>query len=119
VQSPLPNEAKSKGRHSFEISCIATQYFETELCQTLPPFIHARSTLKCCDCAHESVTFEPFWAISVPIPTATKSTATTGSYARSRLASSGEENASANIKLKDCLDLFVKGRQTITVITVE
>ena len=27
-----------------------------------------RSTLKCDDCGHESVTFEPFWAISVPIP---------------------------------------------------
>jgi len=27
-----------------------------------------RSTLKCRECGHESVTFEPFWDISLPIP---------------------------------------------------
>ena len=30
-----------------------------------------RSTLKCTTCHNESVTFEPFWVISVPIPKAT------------------------------------------------
>ena len=27
-----------------------------------------RSTLKCTHCGHESVTFEPFWTVSVPVP---------------------------------------------------
>eukprot|EP00095_Tigriopus_kingsejongensis_P003504 maker-scaffold373_size192110-snap-gene-0.35 protein:Tk03504 transcript:maker-scaffold373_size192110-snap-gene-0.35-mRNA-1 annotation:"ubiquitin carboxyl-terminal hydrolase 17-like isoform x2" len=51
-----------------------------------------RSTLKCTVCSHESVTFEPFWLISVPIP----------SKGRSRTS-----NSEGTVKLQDCLDLFV------------
>ena len=56
-----------------------------------------RSTLKCTVCDHESVTFEPFWVVSLPIPTLA------GSGLRS---TRGEEQ---QVKLQDCLDLFVKG----------
>lgn len=62
-----------------------------------------RSTLKCTVCSHESVTFEPFWLISVPIP----------SKGRSR--GSAPEGT---IKLQDCLDLYVAGMQNaLTTIT--
>ncbi|TRY64028.1 hypothetical protein TCAL_05760 [Tigriopus californicus] len=51
-----------------------------------------RSTLKCTVCSHESVTFEPFWLISVPIP----------SKGRPR-----GSNSEGTVKLQDCLDLYV------------
>ena len=73
-----------------------------------------RSTLKCDDCGHESVTFEPFWAVSVPIPPGGGKSSGSGSYARSRFRSGSDANGDepTGIKLKDCLDLFVKGKCT-------
>ena len=76
----------------------------------LNPF---RSTLKCTECGYESVTFEPTWLMSLPIPTL-----------RSRMTSEGQGQqprsrySSANVQetgLHDCLDLFVKGEQTSRV----
>uniref|UniRef100_A0A0K2UC78 ubiquitinyl hydrolase 1 n=1 Tax=Lepeophtheirus salmonis TaxID=72036 RepID=A0A0K2UC78_LEPSM len=46
-----------------------------------------RSTLKCLKCNNESVTFEPFWVVSLPIPP-----------------------KSVQPKLEDCLRLFTKGK---------
>ena len=42
-----------------------------------------RSTLRCTECQHESVTFEPFWVVSVPL-------------------------AKDTVDLLECLELFVK-----------
>ena len=42
-----------------------------------------RSTLKCTECQHESVTFEPFWVVSVPL-------------------------SKDSVDLQSCLELFVK-----------
>ena len=42
-----------------------------------------RSTLKCTECEHESVTFEPFWLVSVPL-------------------------AKDSVDLHQCMELFVK-----------
>ena len=53
-----------------------------------------RSTLRCEDCSNESVTFEPFWFLSIPIPSLKTRTA---------------DSDNKNITLQDCLDLFVKG----------
>jgi ubiquitin carboxyl-terminal hydrolase 2/21 len=48
-----------------------------------------KSTLQCTVCGHCSVTFDPFWDLSLPIPTsANKST--------------------SNLRLQHCLDLFAK-----------
>ena len=44
-----------------------------------------KSTLQCTVCGHCSVTFDPFWDLSLPIP-----------------------SKSSSIKLQHCLDLFVK-----------
>ncbi len=48
-----------------------------------------RSTLKCSVCDRESVTFEPFLFVSVPIPKST--------------------DRGAEIDIKDCLDKYVQG----------
>ena len=45
-----------------------------------------KSTLQCTVCGHCSVTFDPFWDLSLPIPPSSKS----------------------NVKLHHCLDLFGK-----------
>lgn len=45
-----------------------------------------KSTLQCTVCGHCSVTFDPFWDLSLPIPSSAK----------------------GNVKLHHCLDLFVK-----------
>ena len=42
-----------------------------------------RSTLRCTECQHESVTFEPFWIVSVPL-------------------------AKDTIDIQECMELFVK-----------
>jgi len=44
-----------------------------------------KSTLRCSDCSHESVTFEPFWDLSLGIP-----------------------SRSGEVSLTDCLDSFTK-----------
>ena len=44
-----------------------------------------KSSLKCSVCSHTSVTFDPFWDLSLPIP-----------------------NKSGTVKLNQCLDLFTK-----------
>ena len=43
-----------------------------------------RSTLKCSECDHESVTFEPFWLVSLPL-------------------------SKECVDLHQCMELFVKG----------
>ena len=48
-----------------------------------------KSTLQCTVCGHCSVTFDPFWDLSLPIPASGKS-------------------IMSNIKLQQCLELFVK-----------
>lgn len=63
-----------------------------------------RSTLKCTVCSNESVTFEPFWVISLPIP---PSAAKNKGY--------GAENT---VRLEDCMDLFVKGIKVCTHIAL-
>ena len=59
-----------------------------------------KSTLRCAECNHESVTFEPFWDLSLGIP-----------------ARSGE------VSLTECLDSFTKEEtldgDEMPVITVE
>lgn len=44
-----------------------------------------KSSLQCSYCSHTSVTFDPFWDLSLPIP-----------------------NKSGTVKLNQCLDLFTK-----------
>ena len=44
-----------------------------------------KSSLKCSHCSHTSVTFDPFWDLSLPIP-----------------------SKSQTVKLHQCLDLFTK-----------
>lgn len=58
-----------------------------------------RSTLKCTVCDHESVTFEPFWVVSLPIPPAATASRSIRGF--------GDDT----VKLQDCLDLFVKGER--------
>ena len=54
---------EEKGRQCLEVYLLKDNSFITDL--FLGQF---RSTLRCCVCNHESITFEPFWLISVPIP---------------------------------------------------
>ena len=56
------------------------------------------------------MTFEPFWAISVPIPTKNGGVGVGGYRSRFSGGGSSSDDAVANIKLRDCLDLFVKGK---------
>ena len=48
-----------------------------------------KSTLQCVQCGHCSVTFDPFWDLSLPIPSSS--------------SSSGK-----GVRLQHCLDLFAK-----------
>merc|ERR1712226_218495 len=54
---------EEKGKQCLEVYLFKDNSFITDL--FLGQF---RSTLQCCVCYHESITFEPFWLISVPIP---------------------------------------------------
>ena len=54
---------EEKGKQCLEVYLSKDNSFITDL--FLGQF---RSTLQCCVCNHESITFEPFWLISVPIP---------------------------------------------------
>ena len=45
-----------------------------------------KSTLRCSDCNHESVTFEPFWDLSLGIPT----------------------KGAGEVSLLECMDAFTK-----------
>ena len=54
---------EEKGQQCMEVYLSKDNSFITDL--FLGQF---RSTLKCSTCSNESVTFEPFWVISVPIP---------------------------------------------------
>ena len=59
-----PNlSGEEKGKHCLDVYLSKDNSFITDL--FLGQF---RSTLQCCICGHESITFEPFWLISVPIP---------------------------------------------------
>ena len=54
-----------------------------------------RSTLKCSECDHESVTFEPFWLVSLPL-------------------------SKECVDLHQCMELFVKGGfQLLDLIIME
>lgn len=75
-------DAEEKGRQCLEIYLSKDNSLITDL--YLGQF---RSTLKCMTCYHESVTFEPFWVVSVPIPI--------GKMDRDKT-------------IMDCLDLFVR-----------
>ena len=63
-----------------------------------------RSTLKCTTCHHESITFDPFWDLSVPIPGSGKSKAGSGASRYSRSTSTGP----ASCSIYDCLSEFTK-----------
>ncbi|XP_078378951.1 ubiquitin carboxyl-terminal hydrolase 2-like isoform X2 [Oculina patagonica] len=52
-----------------------------------------KSTLKCCNCGYASVTFDPFWDLSLPIP-------------RSGRRSSGADDSDINIR--DCMQSFTR-----------
>ena len=54
---------EEKGRQCLAVYLSKDDSFITDL--FLGQF---RSTLQCCVCHHQSITFEPFWLISVPIP---------------------------------------------------
>ena len=59
-----PNlSGEEKGKQCLDVYLSKDNSFITDL--FLGQF---RSTLQCCVCCHESITFEPFWLISVPIP---------------------------------------------------
>lgn len=75
--------AEEKGRECLDLYLAKDSSLVTDL--FLGQF---RSTLKCCECHHESVTFEPFWVISVPIPK--------------------EGESASSVTLNDCLNEFVK-----------
>ncbi|XP_031569756.1 ubiquitin carboxyl-terminal hydrolase 2-like isoform X2 [Actinia tenebrosa] len=53
-----------------------------------------KSTLKCTECGHKSVTFDPFWDLSLPIPR--KSSSSYSSY------------ESKSISIQNCMELFAK-----------
>jgi len=64
-----------------------------------------KSMLKCCDCGHTSVTFDPFWDLSLPIPRKYRSSSSSSSSwsgTRSSMADDGD------INLRECIQSFTK-----------
>lgn len=57
-----------------------------------------KSMLKCCSCGYTSVTFDPFWDLSLPIPRKTSSW--------SGRRSSGADDS--DISIGDCIQIFTK-----------
>lgn len=62
------------------------------------------SMLKCCTCGHTSVTFDPFWDLSLPIPRKSRHASSSPSWSVRR--SSGEDYN--EITLRDCILSFTK-----------
>ena len=60
-------------------NCLLNQYFDEVMPGKAFIFLFSlfltdlfvgqlKSMLKCCDCEHTSITFDPFWDLSLPIP---------------------------------------------------
>ncbi|KAJ7378237.1 Ubiquitin carboxyl-terminal hydrolase 2 [Desmophyllum pertusum] len=63
-----------------------------------------KSMLKCCNCGYTSVTFDPFWDLSLPIPRKFSSSSSSSSWSGRR--SSGADDSDTNIR--DCILSFTR-----------
>uniref|UniRef100_A0ABM0M5K7 ubiquitinyl hydrolase 1 n=1 Tax=Saccoglossus kowalevskii TaxID=10224 RepID=A0ABM0M5K7_SACKO len=104
------NKVLRKPRYNEEISDDLTdmekareawnRYTSRENSRIVDIFVgQLKSTLQCTVCRHCSVTFDPFWDLSLPIPKASKNSTYNYSY-----SSSYDDE----ISLKDCFKLFTK-----------
>lgn len=61
-----------------------------------------KSMLKCCDCGHTSITFDPFWDLSLPIPRKSRS------WSSSSIATRSSMTDDDDINLIECIQSFTK-----------
>ena len=68
-----------------------------------------RSELTCLSCGHRSLRFDPFWSLSIPIPTNSSSSLSSSTTSRMKryLGLKRRSKSENKFKIQECLKLFV------------